>query len=153
MAAPATGNINSIRPHCAAPSRSRSGMAKWRLSTIWCAAVDGREGKIDRFQRIISIEGEVDAVLRDRPNARCTRALDATSAVITKIESHGRTAPAAQTALTTPVPPQIGVRVFDVMHDILVRLSGSDEGAPGAADPGNAELAHTYFAKASRPAR
>lgn len=33
----------------------------------------------------------------------------------------------------TPQPPHVGVRVFDVMHDILVRLLGSDKAACGVS--------------------
>jgi putative redox protein len=60
-----------------------------------CGAVaDGREGKIDRFERTISIEGELDAVLRDKLveiAGKCPvhRTLHAGSAVVTKIESPG----------------------------------------------------------------
>ena len=60
-----------------------------------CGAVaDGRAGKIDRFERVISIDGKIDPVLRDKIAeiaAKCPvhRTLDTGAAVITKIEPQG----------------------------------------------------------------
>jgi len=56
------------------------------------AAAEGREGKIDRFERIISVEGELDAALREKLieiAGKCPvhRTLEAVSAVVTKIEA------------------------------------------------------------------
>lgn len=53
-------------------------------------AADGHGGKIDRFERIISVEGEVDGALRDKLveiAGKCPvhRTLEHTSAVVTKI--------------------------------------------------------------------
>jgi putative redox protein len=62
---------------------------------IDCGEVaEGREGKIDRFDRVISIEGKIDRGLEEKLveiAAKCPvhRTLEATSAVITKIQSHG----------------------------------------------------------------
>ena len=57
-------------------------------------AAEGREGKIDRFDRVISIEGKVDLGLEEKLveiAAKCPvhRTLEAASAVITKIQSQG----------------------------------------------------------------
>ena len=57
-------------------------------------AAEGREGKIDRFDRVISIEGKVDPALEEKLveiAAKCPvhRTLEAASAVITKIQSQG----------------------------------------------------------------
>src|SRR5262249_45635040 len=54
-------------------------------------AAEGREGKIDRFDRVISIEGKVDPGLEEKLleiAAKCPvhRTLEASSAVITKIQ-------------------------------------------------------------------
>ena len=54
-------------------------------------AAEGREGKIDRFDRVISIEGKVDPGLEKKLAeiaAKCPvhRTLEATSAIITKIQ-------------------------------------------------------------------
>jgi putative redox protein len=54
-------------------------------------AAEGREGKIDRFDRVISIEGKVDRGLEEKLveiAAKCPvhRTLEASSAVITKIQ-------------------------------------------------------------------
>lgn len=54
------------------------------------AAAEGREGRIDRFERIISVEGELDAALRDKLveiAGKCPvhRTLEAGSAVVTRI--------------------------------------------------------------------
>jgi len=63
-----------------------------------CGAVaEGREGRIDRFERVITIEGEVDAALRARLlqiAAKCPvhRTLESGSALITRVEA---TSPAA----------------------------------------------------------
>lgn len=56
------------------------------------AAADGREGKIDRFERIISVDGELDAALREKLleiAGKCPvhRTLDAASAVVTRVEA------------------------------------------------------------------
>lgn len=57
-----------------------------------CGAVaEGREGRIDRFERTISVEGEIDAALRDKLleiAGKCPvhRTLTAASAVITAVE-------------------------------------------------------------------
>jgi putative redox protein len=53
---------------------------------------EGREGKIDRFERVISVEGEVDAALRARlleVAGKCPvhRTLEAGSAVVTSVEA------------------------------------------------------------------
>jgi uncharacterized OsmC-like protein/alpha-beta hydrolase superfamily lysophospholipase len=57
-------------------------------------AAEGRGGKIDRFDRVISIEGKVDQGLEEKLveiAAKCPvhRTLEAASAVITKIQSQG----------------------------------------------------------------
>jgi uncharacterized OsmC-like protein/pimeloyl-ACP methyl ester carboxylesterase len=57
-------------------------------------AAEGREGRIDRFDRVISIEGKVDPGLEKKLAeiaAKCPvhRTLEATSAVITKIQLQG----------------------------------------------------------------
>jgi len=54
------------------------------------AAAEGREGKIDRFERVISIEGELDAALREKVleiAAKCPvhRTLEAGPVVVTKL--------------------------------------------------------------------
>lgn len=51
---------------------------------------DGREGKIDRFERIISVDGEVDQALSDKLveiAGKCPvhRTLESTSAVVTRV--------------------------------------------------------------------
>lgn len=57
-----------------------------------CGAVaEGREGRIDRFERTISVEGEIDATLRDKLleiAGKCPvhRTLTTASAVITAVE-------------------------------------------------------------------
>jgi uncharacterized OsmC-like protein/fermentation-respiration switch protein FrsA (DUF1100 family) len=56
------------------------------------AAAEGREGKIDRFERIISIEGEVDAALRAKLleiAGKCPvhRTLELGSAIVTRVEA------------------------------------------------------------------
>jgi putative redox protein len=53
---------------------------------------EGREGKIDRFERVISVEGEVDAALRAKlleVAGKCPvhRTLEAGSAVVTSVEA------------------------------------------------------------------
>jgi putative redox protein len=55
------------------------------------AAAEGREGKIDRFERVIRVDGEIDSALRDKLieiAAKCPvhRTLEATSAVVTTVE-------------------------------------------------------------------
>jgi uncharacterized OsmC-like protein/pimeloyl-ACP methyl ester carboxylesterase len=55
------------------------------------AAAEGREGKIDRFERIISVEGELDAALREKLieiAGKCPvhRTLETASAVVTRVE-------------------------------------------------------------------
>jgi uncharacterized OsmC-like protein/alpha-beta hydrolase superfamily lysophospholipase len=58
-----------------------------------CGAVaEGREGRIDRFERVITIEGEVDAALRARLlqiAGRCPvhRTLESGSALVTRVEA------------------------------------------------------------------
>ncbi|MHB8813573.1 MAG: bifunctional alpha/beta hydrolase/OsmC family protein [Steroidobacteraceae bacterium] len=58
-----------------------------------CGAVaEGREGKIDRFERVISVEGELDAALRAKLleiSAKCPvhRTLEMGSAVATRVEA------------------------------------------------------------------
>ena len=57
-------------------------------------AAEGREGKIDRFDRVISIEGKVDLGLEEKLGeiaAKCPvhRTLEATSAIVTKIQLQG----------------------------------------------------------------
>ena len=54
-------------------------------------AAEGREGKIDRFERVISVEGKVDPGLEEKLAqiaAKCPvhRTMEATSAIITKIQ-------------------------------------------------------------------
>ena len=56
------------------------------------AAAEGRDGKIDRFDRVISVEGKIDPVLGQKLveiAAKCPvhRTLETTSAVITTIQS------------------------------------------------------------------
>jgi uncharacterized OsmC-like protein/pimeloyl-ACP methyl ester carboxylesterase len=57
-----------------------------------CGAVaEGREGKIDRFERVISVEGDIDAALRDKLieiAGKCPvhRTLETASAVVTTVE-------------------------------------------------------------------
>jgi putative redox protein len=55
------------------------------------AAAEGREGKIDRFERIISVEGKMDTALHDKLieiAGKCPvhRTLEKTSAVVTTVE-------------------------------------------------------------------
>jgi putative redox protein len=65
---------------------------------IDCGAVaEGRTGRIDRFERIISVEGEVDAALREKLleiAGKCPvhRTLESASAVVTRVEAD-RSAP------------------------------------------------------------
>jgi len=54
-------------------------------------AAAGRGGKIDRFERVISVEGEIDAELRDKLveiAGKCPvhKTLEHEAAVVTKIE-------------------------------------------------------------------
>jgi uncharacterized OsmC-like protein/fermentation-respiration switch protein FrsA (DUF1100 family) len=54
------------------------------------AVVEGREGRIDRFERIIAVEGEVDAALRDKlieiaDKCPVHRTLEVASAVVTTV--------------------------------------------------------------------
>jgi putative redox protein len=56
------------------------------------SAVEGRAGKIDRFERVISVEGNVDAAVRERlveiaNKCPVHRTLEAGAAVVTKIVS------------------------------------------------------------------
>ena len=56
------------------------------------AAADGREGKIDRFERIISVDGGLDAALREKLieiAGKCPvhRTLEAASAVVTTVDA------------------------------------------------------------------
>ncbi len=56
------------------------------------AAAEGRAGKIDRFERIIAIEGPIDPALRDKlaeiaDKCPVHRTLEAKSAVATSIET------------------------------------------------------------------
>jgi uncharacterized OsmC-like protein len=57
-----------------------------------CGAVaEGREGKIDRFERVISVEGEIDAALRDKLieiAGKCPvhRTLETAAAIVTTVE-------------------------------------------------------------------
>jgi uncharacterized OsmC-like protein/alpha-beta hydrolase superfamily lysophospholipase len=56
-------------------------------------AAEGRTGKIDRFERVISVEGGVDAVIADKLieiAGRCPvhRTLEARSAVVTKVSDN-----------------------------------------------------------------
>ena len=56
------------------------------------AAAEGRDGKIDRFDRVISVEGKIDPVLGEKLveiAAKCPvhRTLETTSAVITTVQS------------------------------------------------------------------
>jgi uncharacterized OsmC-like protein len=56
-------------------------------------AAEGRTGKIDRFERVISVEGGVDAVMADKLieiAGRCPvhRTLEARSAVVTKVSDN-----------------------------------------------------------------
>ena len=53
-------------------------------------AAEGRGGKIDRFERVISVEGEIDAALRDKLveiAGKCPvhRTLEHASAVVTRV--------------------------------------------------------------------
>jgi uncharacterized OsmC-like protein len=55
------------------------------------AAAEGREGSIDRFERVISVEGEVDAALRDKLieiAGKCPvhRTLATAAAIVTTVE-------------------------------------------------------------------
>jgi uncharacterized OsmC-like protein/pimeloyl-ACP methyl ester carboxylesterase len=55
------------------------------------AAAEGREGRIDRFERVISVEGEVDAALRDKLieiAGKCPvhRTLETAAAIVTTVE-------------------------------------------------------------------
>ena len=57
------------------------------------AAVEGRTGKIDRFERVISVEGGVDTALADKLveiAGKCPvhRTLDGGAAVVTRV-AHG----------------------------------------------------------------
>jgi putative redox protein len=58
-----------------------------------CGAVaEGREGKIDRFERVISTEGEIDESLRDKIleiAGKCPvhRTLEAGAAIVTKVKN------------------------------------------------------------------
>jgi uncharacterized OsmC-like protein/pimeloyl-ACP methyl ester carboxylesterase len=57
------------------------------------AAADGRTGQIDRFERIISVEGGVDAVVADKlieiaEKCPVHRTLEARSAVVTKVSGN-----------------------------------------------------------------
>lgn len=59
------------------------------------AAAESREGRIDRFERAISIEGDIDATLRDKlieiaDKCPVHRTLEAASAVVTTVEPNGR---------------------------------------------------------------
>ena len=70
------------------------------------AAAEGREGKIDRFERTIVIEGDVDAALRDKlieiaDKCPVHRTLEAASAVVTRVVA---------SAAMEQVPPQSGRR-------------------------------------------
>ncbi|MBU1210440.1 MAG: bifunctional alpha/beta hydrolase/OsmC family protein [Alphaproteobacteria bacterium] len=54
------------------------------------AAAEGREGRIDRFERIISVDGELDDALRDKLveiAGKCPvhRTLEASSAIVTRV--------------------------------------------------------------------
>jgi uncharacterized OsmC-like protein/pimeloyl-ACP methyl ester carboxylesterase len=56
------------------------------------AAAEGREGKIDRFERVISVEGELDAALREKLieiAGKCPvhQTLEMASAVVTRVEA------------------------------------------------------------------
>jgi uncharacterized OsmC-like protein len=63
-----------------------------------CGAVtEGRVGKIDRFERVISVEGELDAALRTKLleiAGKCPvhRTLEMGSAVVTRVEAAVETA-------------------------------------------------------------
>jgi putative redox protein len=57
------------------------------------AAAEGRTGKIDRFERVISVEGGVDAAMADKLieiAGKCPvhRTLEARSAVVTKVSDN-----------------------------------------------------------------
>jgi putative redox protein len=59
-------------------------------------AAEGREGKIDRFERFIAVEGDVDAALRDKlieiaDKCPVHRTLEAASAVVTRVIAGGAT--------------------------------------------------------------
>lgn len=67
-----------------------------KVATEHCSdcgeAAEGRGGKIDRFERIISVDGEVDAAMRDKLveiAGKCPvhRTLEHASAVVTRVES------------------------------------------------------------------
>lgn len=54
-------------------------------------AADGRGGKIDRFERVISVDGDVDAALRDKlveiaDKCPVHKTLESASAVVTRVE-------------------------------------------------------------------
>ena len=56
-------------------------------------AAEGRTGKIDRFERVISVEGGVDAVMADKLieiAGKCPvhRTLEARSAIVTKVSDN-----------------------------------------------------------------
>jgi uncharacterized OsmC-like protein/fermentation-respiration switch protein FrsA (DUF1100 family) len=56
------------------------------------AAAEGREGRIDRFERAISVEGDIDAALHDKlleiaDKCPVHRTLEATSAVVTSLNA------------------------------------------------------------------
>lgn len=77
-----------------------------------CGAVaEGREGNIDRFERVISVEGELDAALRAKLTeiaGKCPvhRTLEMGSTVVTRVETSLPAAPiAADHADPTPVAP------------------------------------------------
>jgi putative redox protein len=60
------------------------------------AAAEGREGRIDRFERAITVEGDVDAGLKDKLveiAGKCPvhRTLEAASAVVTTVASNAAT--------------------------------------------------------------
>ncbi len=64
-----------------------------------CGAVaEGREGKIDRFERVVSVEGELDTALRAKLieiAGKCPvhRTLEMGSAVVTRVEAASRSVP------------------------------------------------------------
>jgi putative redox protein len=64
-----------------------------------CGAVaEGREGKIDRFERVVSVEGELDTALREKLieiAGKCPvhRTLEMGSAVVTRVEAASRSVP------------------------------------------------------------
>jgi uncharacterized OsmC-like protein/pimeloyl-ACP methyl ester carboxylesterase len=61
-----------------------------------CGAVaEGREGRIDRFERVITVDGEVDASLREKlleiaDKCPVHRTLETASAVVTRVEGAAR---------------------------------------------------------------